>query len=394
MLGVLMFVSSFHLNAQQNTVFRAKAEGHYGWNFTDKGGTLVGGEVGMELPLLGNHNWEYTYHFPTVGFAIGGYHLDKPEYAKMAFDAVTYFHFPIVHTNMFALNLKWGGGAGSFVSRGDSAHAIIPVFGVWTGGLNMEFQLSKLYGNPSAQWRICAGANATLWHNGHITRKSHDMFWGDVFLGVKYTPNVWPLPIRYPAKSVKHILAIEAYGAGLVNQLERDEKYFLNANICAGLYMPISNAYRLGLSADAFYNGAYNGDQREHNLRYNFIKEDRFKNKLRGGIALANEITMDRVNVGVHVGYYFYTKLKVPKTNEEGGKNAYRYENFLYTKLVTRYYITPKFFFVMDLKTHLTHVECLNLGFGWAMPEFGSRLKNPFERISFKKEDKEELRID
>lgn len=387
-------LSATQVNAQQNTVFRAVAEGHYGWNFADKGGTLAGGEVGMELPLLGNHNWEYTYHFPSVGFTIGGYHLDKPEYAKMAFDAVTYFLFPIVHTNMFALNLKWGSGIGSYTSTGDSTHSIVPVFGVWTAGVNMEVQLSKKYGKPAAQWRICGGANGNVFHNGHITRKSHNIYYGDVFIGAKYTPNVWPLPIRYPAKPVKHILALEAYGAALVNQLERNEKYFLNANICAGAYMPITNAYRLGLSTDAFYNGAYNGDQRETNLRYNFIDKDRFRNKLRGGVALANELQMDRVNVGVHAGFYFYSKIKVPKYDENGKENKNRIENYMYTKLVTRYYITPKLFFVMDLKTHLLHVECYQVGFGWAMPDFGSRIKNPFERISFKKEDKEELRID
>lgn len=389
----LLLATTLWVNAQQNTIFRAKAEGHYGWNLTDKG-NVVGGEVGMELPLYGNHNWEYTYHFPSVGFAIGGYHFEKPAYLRMGLDAVTYFHFPVIHTNVFALNLKWGSGIGGYTSRGDTANAIIPVFGVWTGGVNMDFQLSKRYGKPLSQWRITLGANLTAFHNGHITRKSHDLYFADVFLGAKYTPNVWPLPIRYPAKKVKHILAIEAYGAALVNQLQRDEKYFLNANICAGLYMPITNAYRLGLSADAFYNGAYNGDQRDRNIRYNFIKEDHFRNKIRGGIALANELQMDKVNVGLHAGFYFYSKIKVPRENENGGKNGNRIENLMYTKLVTRYYITPKFFVVMDLKTHLLHVECFQVGFGWAMPEFGTRLKNPFERISFKKEDKEELRID
>ena len=69
-LTLLGFFGVQSLNAQQNTIFRAKAEGHYGWNLCD-GGNLVGGEVGMELPLLGNHNWEYAYNFPSVGFAIG-----------------------------------------------------------------------------------------------------------------------------------------------------------------------------------------------------------------------------------------------------------------------------------------------------------------------------------
>lgn len=392
-LLLLSFGLLLRASAQQNTIFRAKAEGHYGWNLAS-GGNVLGGEVGMELPLLGNHNWEYAYNFPSVGFVIEGLQIDKPEYLRCAADAKVYFHYPVVHTNGFALNLKWGSGLGSYISRGDSLHPIVPVFGVWVAGLNMDIALSKRYGRPLAQWRICLGGNVEAFHNGRVTRKAYDMYLGDVFIGAKYTPNVWPLPIKYPAKKVKHILALEAYGAAGVNQLERDEPYFLNADICAGAYMPITNCYRLGLSTDAFYNGAYNGDQRIYNLRYNFIDEDRFRNKLRGGVALANELQMDRVNFGVHVGFYFYSKIKIPKYDELGKENDNRIESYLYTKLVTRFYITPKLFFVMDLKTHLWQVECFQAGFGWAMPDFGSRIKNPFERISFKKEDKEELRID
>lgn len=392
-LSVLLFMGGQCVIAQQNTIFRAKAEGHYGWNLHD-GGDLVGGEVGMELPLLGNHNWEYTYNFPSVGFAIGGRQFERPEFLRFSVDARTYFHFPVIHKNGFALNLKWGSGMGSYLSRGDSTESIVPVYGVWNLGLNMDIALSTRYGRPLSQWRICLGGNLDAFHNGNITRKSHNIYFADVFLGAKYTPNVWPLPLKYPARPVKHILALEAYGAALVNQLERDEDYFLNANICAGAYMPITNAYRLGLSTDAFYNGAYNGDQRESNVRYNFIDKDRFRNKLRGGVALANELRMDRVVVGLHTGVYFYSKIKIPKYNEHGAENENRIESILYNKLVTRFYFTPKFFLVTDLKTHLFRVECFQVGLGWAMPDFGSRIKNPFERISFKKEDKEELRID
>ncbi|MBO7635512.1 MAG: hypothetical protein J6S89_02930, partial [Paludibacteraceae bacterium] len=74
-------------------------------------------------------------------------------------------------------------------------------------------------------------------------------------------------------------------------------------------------------------------------------------------------------------------------------KNENLIENILYTKLVTRFFFTPKFFTVVEVKSHLLKVENASLGFGWAMPDFGKHIKNPFERISFKKEDKEELRI-
>ena len=139
---------------------------------------------------------------------------------------------------------------------------------------------------------------------------------------------------------------------------------------------------------------AYDGTQRTTNLRYNFIKENKFTNKLRAGVSLANELTMDRASVGLHVGIYCFNKIKVPHYDEAGKENSqYKIENLLYNKLVMRFNITQKLFVVAEVKSHLQHVECAGVGFGWAMPDFGKRLKNPFERISFKKEDKEELRI-
>lgn len=398
-LVVICSLCIHNANAQQNTIFRAKAIGHYGMmidNDKDNGFNPYGGEIGMELPLFGNHNWEYTYNFPSVGFTMGYLRIADPEYNRHVIPVITYFHWSVVHTNMFALNLKWGSGlAGQILDKTDEHdyNDYFPVTGVLDLGLNMDFQLSKKFGKPAAQWIITIGADAQFYNNCNITRRRKNAVLATANIGLKYTPNVWPLPIKYPAKSVKHTLALEAYGAGCVNQLEREDKTYANADVNVGVFVPISNAYRLGLAADAFYNGAYDGTQRTENIRYNFIEENRFINKFRVGVALANEITMGRANVGIHAGIYCLNKVRVPKYDENGSPNDNRIENFMYMKLVTRFYFTPKFFIVADVKTHLNKVECINVGLGWAMPDFGSHLKNPFARISFKKEDKEELRI-
>lgn len=388
-----MLCFSFVMEAQQNTIFRIKAEGRYGWLLNRKG-TVAGGEAAMELPLYGNHNWEYTYNFPTVGFAVGYHRMYDEAYDRHSIPVVAYFHYPVVHTPGFALNLKWGSGlAGEILAKGAEDHNYFPLTGVLVGGVNMDIALSTHYGKPAAQWMITLGANAMVLHNGNVTRRTKNTSLIDLALGLKYTPNVWPLPIKHPARSVKHTLALEIYGVAGANQLEVQDKYYPNGSLSVGVYVPISNAYRLGLSADGFYNGVYDGTQRESNVRYNFIEEDKFKYKIRAGVSLANEITMDRVNVGLHVGVYCFNKVKVPEHNQFGDKNSNRIENYMYTRLVSRFYITPKFFTLFEVKTHLLKVECLGVGFGWAMPDFGAHLKNPFARISFKKEDREELRI-
>lgn len=393
-VGVLLLAAG-SAEAQQNTIFRIKAEGQYAWLLgSEAGSNAYGGEAALELPLYGNHNWEYTYNFPTVGFSMGYLRAESSEYDRHIIPVVTYFHYPVVHTKGFALNLKWGSGLAGLVPAKGTDYDYFPLTGVWQLGLNMDIALSTRYGKPAAQWMITLGGNVQAYHNGHITRKTKNAILANAQLGLKYTPNVWPLPIKYPARSVEHTLALEAYAAGAVNQLEEEDKYRPNGVLCVGAYVPISNAYRLGLSVDGFYNGSYDGTQRTNNIRYNFIKEDKFINKIRVGVALANELTMSkRVSAGVHVGVYCLNKIKVPKHNELGEENGNLIENILYTKFVTRFYFTPKFFIVVDLKSHLNKVECANVGLGWAMPDFGKRIKNPFARISFKKEDREELRI-
>lgn len=391
--GFLAFFSAnFSANAQQNTIFRIKAEGQYGW-LLNSSGNAVGGEAALELPLLGNHNWEYTYHFPTVGFALGYLHMEDPDYLHHAINVYPYFHWAIVHTNAFALNMKWGAGMAGLVPDKGTDYDFFPVTGLLVGGLNMDIALSTRYGRPLSQWSINLGANFMAYHNGHVTRKTKNNSLANVEFALKYTPNVWPLPIKHPAKPVKHTLALEIYGVGGANQLEKGEKFYPNATLNVGVFIPISNAYRLGFCAEGFFNSVFDGTHREENLRYNFIDENKFKYKMRAGIALANEIVTDKVNIGLHTGFYCFNKVKVPEYNELGEKNGNRIENYLYTNLVARYYITPKFFTLFEVRSHLLKVECLGVGFGWAMPDFGAHLKNPFARISFKKEDKEELRI-
>jgi hypothetical protein len=39
-------------------------------------------------------------------------------------------------------------------------------------------------------------------------------------------------------------------------------------------------------------------------------------------------------------------------------------------------------------------VEDFEVGLGYCMPDFGDRVKNPFSRLSFKKEDPNELKVE
>ena len=106
-------------------------------------------------------------------------------------------------------------------------------------------------------------------------------------------------------------------------------------------------------------------------------------------VFLANDFTIENFVAGLHVGLYVYNPVKLPDDVEDK-----YYENIMYAKLVTKYRITKRFYVTAQIRSHLTQVECAEIGFGWAMPDFGSRVKNPFARLSFKGDDHNELKID
>lgn len=392
--------------AQKNMIFRFKGEAKAGIDYKADC-NQAGTEIALELPLFGDKNWDYVYNFPSAGFAIGGFYtLESELKPDIAVYTYPYFNYPIIHTPRLALNLKTGAGLGFYPQSVDymafeenpDGTGEIKSFGkvcrftpMLSFGLNMDINLSKRYGNPWAQWAISFGGEVLVFHNAQICRRSCNRVLASGMLGVKYTPNVNPLPIKNKPKKVKKVMALEVGGMAGFNQLSVCDKnnYYLNASINGGLYYPFTNAYRLGLGADAFFNDAYDGTQRKINKQYNHITKDLFEYRLKAGVFLANDFTVENFVAGLHVGLYVYNPVKLPDDVEDK-----YYENIMYTKLVTKYRITKRFYVTAQIRSHLTQVECAEIGFGWAMPDFGSRVKNPFARLSFKGDDHNELKID
>ena len=392
-------VALLPVSAQHNMVFRYKGEAFYGneVNSTDSK-FMVGGEYAFELPQFGKKNWHYTYKFPTVGFAVGYMKLMGTDSISNIAYTYPYFLYPFVHTPRVAINLRLATGCGMYIDYKDNGRhqSYFPYVGVYSAGLTGDIFLSTRYGNPLSQWQVTFGGNCTWLHDGFIDRNTMVMFIPYANLGLKYTPNVYPLPMKHPARPVRHVMCLEGGVQGGVNQLGAEDgiKYYPNVSLNVGLYYPFSNAYRMGFGLDGFFNAAYDGKQRVYSRRYNFIKEDKFKNKIRGGIFWANDMTIERFSAGIHIGFYPYNPIKVPAVDELGYTWPNRCEDFMYWKFVTKYRFTKHLYATTSLKSHLDAVEDFEVGLGYYMADFGNRVKNPFSRISFKKEDPNELKVE
>ena len=396
---VLMFISlhAWHAGAQHNTIYRWKAVAKYGSEMHVGEANGAGAELGFELPQYGKKNWHFSYNFPTIGFALGYVNMLGTDSVSRPAYTFPYFLWPIVNTPQFAMNLKLGAGFGAYLDYGTHSHAYnFPFFGATEVGLNFDVRLGRKYGNPLTNWQLTFGGNCMFLHDGNTDRRQTYYIFPNGNIGLRHTANYYPLPMKHPARKKRKVLALETSIQGGGNQLDWNDgdKYYPNASLNVGFYWPFSNVYRMGLGAECFYNSIYDGKQRTDNRRYNFIDEDKFVNKIRAGIFWANEITIERFAAGIHIGGYAFNPIKVPDQDDLGRDNGNLTENFLYWKFVTKYRFTKHVYVTTQLKSHMNKVEDFEMGLGFTMPDFGARVKNPFARISFKKDDPNELRIE
>ncbi len=406
---------------QKNMIFKFSSDLIGGKDFSGvKNDWTFADELAVELPLYGDWNQDYTFNFPSVGFAITPFYTLFPDSiapsiacgdrAEWTIGSYAYFKWPFIHTNRFAANLKLGSGFALYPvplcqkSQWDQTDAFSVlsryVVGLYDGGLDFNIRLGSNYGKKLYQWELGFGGDIYAMSSFGINRRAENKaIWG-VHLGARYTPNVWALPMKNKAVPVKKVLGLEFELTGGVNQLDENDMshYYPDGSFCARAVIPLSNAYRIGLFSDYFFNSIYDGKDREINRRYNFIEEDRYRNKHRVGVGLSNDITIYKFLVGLDWGFYVYKPWKVPEEDDLGNENKnYKLENLMYQKLTTKYYFSEHWYGVGRLKTHLLQYENVEMGIGFAIPDFGSRLKsNPFKRLKnpFKrKEDYTEEKI-
>ena len=67
---LLSGISGVH--AQKNMIFRMKTDAFAG-KVSKEGGLCYGLETDLELPMYGDENLDYTFNFPSLGFAIGAF---------------------------------------------------------------------------------------------------------------------------------------------------------------------------------------------------------------------------------------------------------------------------------------------------------------------------------
>lgn len=340
--------------------------------------------LSVEFQTMGEKSWHQYYRFPAVGLGGTFLNLGNPDMLGYAFAVYPYIQIPVIRTNYFKLNVKPGAGVSYVTKTFNNATVYHPGGTVWLdqsnaaigSHLNVYFTAGANIEVPVAVgFSLTAEYNWNHISNGSVKQPNSGINMLNGSVGVKYFPNYpnYSAPKKQEIEDLPRKFSFEATFAGGIRELYyKDDKMYPIASIALGVYRPLTNCYRMGLGADVFYDGVYNGKTA---FQRTYLTSDKFKNKIRAGASWQNEWMIGRLTVGLHFGLYLYDPVKNLEPYEDAKKGLvdkpliYQYDidkedGWLYTRVVGKYAITDHFFASIALKTHLQKAEFIEWGLG------------------------------
>lgn len=386
--------------------YKIKADALYGTilPFTERISSLIdqpvmGGEVAVEWQTVGEKRWHYYLNFPMVGVAATYLNLGNPEKLGNAFALYPYMNFGIIRNKYFNAGIKAGAGV-SYLTKtyyntntdanGVTSQSLKNTNSEIGSHLNVYFAGGGSLEVPLL-WGLSLSAELTWNHmsNGSVIAPNGGLNLINALAGLKYSPNYrdYRIPAQRKMPEVPRKFSTELIVSGGVRQLYYKDnyinsspsktpiyKYYPIGSISFAVFRPLTNYYRMGLGIDAFYDGVYDG----HETRYDrtFLQVNKFENKLRAGISWQNELIIDRLTAGIHLGLYLYDPIKNKEPYTEAANGAvhkglfYGYDiskedGWLYSRASLKYAITNHVFAAVGLKTHLQKAEFIEWGLGY-----------------------------
>lgn len=414
----LSAISAFCYAAEEFVPYSIKAEPIVGYIYPhDKNlispvvkGPAIGGQVAFEWHTDGSRQWHLDFNKPTVGVALQVLDLSNPDILGQMIAPYAYINIPMVRSRVVDFNAMIAGGFGFCTkpcdleaARNDprrdmkkmAADYNFIIGGPFTfnlqAGLNLDFHVHK-------DVTLTLGVGYNHFSSGSLFQPNSglNLFQGQV--GIKYSPVVRKLtkPVTAPKDTTKmkrwYGEVIASGGAKII--YFQDTKYYGCASLNVGGYYRTCRQHRIGLGVDVFYDGAFTTtakqdgsgkwvpDKTNTNFKKTFTTEDKFANKLRVGIDIANELIIGRFMLGFQVGIYLYDPVKNMEPYDEAMKAAnngtslnkgifYAYtpdpnveDGWNYFRLSFKYYITKHLLAQIAFKTHLQKVEFVEFGIG------------------------------
>ena len=398
-------------------------------------GPALGGEVAFEWASDGSKDWHKHFNNPDVGLALQVIDLGNPDVAGQMIGVYPYINLPMVKNDIVSFNVKIGGGLGFATRPCDIAAAVAdprsikdkagdynfaiggPVSFAIAAGLNVDVKVHKNVA-LTADFTYNHFSSASLYQ----PNAGLNMFNG--YLGVKYlinndestnrgidesltikrerseqindsTINIDSPNHQITESPLKRWSGEVILSGGAKKLYYKDTQYFPIASLNVAGYYHTCRQHRIGIGLDLFIDGAYRqtvapdaqGVYKWTDEYTQFGRtctpDEKFSNKLRFGINIANELTIGKVGIFAHVGIYLYDPIKNMEPAKEAlaalnGKGEpinkgifYPYDiqnedGWNYFRIGVKYHITPHFLVNVSFKTHLQKVEFAEFGIGYA----------------------------
>jgi hypothetical protein len=406
LICIFSLVVIFTMGQSTTSTYKLRAEYIYGsiLNHDTKHvgplikGPVMGTELAVEYQTLGERYWHHYLHFPTIGVAVAWLNLGNNDKLGNAFAFYPYINFPLVRNKDFTLSVKAGAGVSLLTKTYQNTNtdslgqklpdltgtnsAIGSMFNVYfAGGGSLEIPLSKGFS-------LTADYTWNHMSNGSIRVPNTGLNLMNAFVGLKYCPNYnkYTMPQERDVEKLPRRLTTEIIVSGGVRQLYyKDNKFFPIGSVCLAELLPLSNAYRMGVGVDAFYDGAFGevnssavASENETQYVRTYTTADKLTNKLRVGVSWQHEMIIGRLTAGFHFGLYLYDPIKnmepyaTSSTLTQNKPLIYSYDidkedGWLYTRASLKYTLSKHIFASIGLKTHLQKAEFIEWGLGYRL---------------------------
>lgn len=353
-----------------------------------------------DFTFLQRNSWPAYFGFPDIGISTTFLNLGNDSVFGNLVALYPYLRFHLINLKWIQLNLKAGAGV-SYLTKTFQDAQYFDTNGTLILGrsnaaigshLNVYFALGGELTVPlSDKLEIAGTLNWNHASNGSFYQPNSGINMLNAGMGVRI----------YPFANQKHVsiklenqlqvnnptkIGFEILLSGGARQLYyRDDAMFPTGALSLLLYRTISKQLRLGLGADAFYDGVFAGvnsaasvSQNTSKFKRTYLTEDKLTNRFRGGLSLQPELMFGRLTAGFHFGVYLINPLRnlEPYNDAKAGTlnkgiiysyNIEKEDGWLYTRASLKYSITPHLLLHLGLKTHLQKAEFIEWGIGYRL---------------------------
>lgn len=393
LLFCFILSSIFYLNAQNKSSLAFKVEYTRGTILTLNSphlenlvkGPISGGELALEWQTTGKNPWNQYLHFPKVGIGAVYLNLNNPQMLGNLFAIYPYINLPLLRTKFINIYVKPGVGA-SYLTKtfqdaktlNSSGNVILNQSNAAIGShINVYFA-----GSANVEIPIAGGISLTGdigWNhasNGSFIQPNSGLNMINSSVGLKYSLNAKEhfIPEKINIPNLPKRLTTELILSGGARQLYYlDNRFYPVGSLTLSEFYPLSNAYRMGIGVDAFYDGVYDGST---SFKRTYLTTNEVKNKIRVGVSWQHEMIIGKLTAGFHFGLYIYDPIKNLEPYNDAtlarlhkpliyGYDIDKEDGWLYTRASLKYALSKHIFVSLGLKTHLQKAEFIEWGLGY-----------------------------